>query len=139
MKLVLVLVLLLASVGCYLLLTTVLWLGLQVLEMNQWQGALLGIAMWTLVIVTPTLAVLGIWRGVKAFKNRRRAIQSRELSISSNRELPSDFRTVSFGHDGHGPRSLDASCVPDSGDAAHRLMLAAPFYRNRASENKGRV
>ena len=75
--LVLVLVLLLASVGCYLLLTTVLWLGLQVLEMNQWQGALLGIAMWTLVIVTPTLAVLGIWRGVKAFKNRRRAIQSR--------------------------------------------------------------
>ena len=68
--------LLAASVGCLLLLNTVMWLGLQVLEMNQWQGALLGIAMWSLVIATPTLAVLGIWRGVKAFKNRRRAAQS---------------------------------------------------------------
>ena len=73
----LALLLLLASVGCLLLLNTVLWLGLQVLEMNQWQGAALGIAMWTLVIATPTLAVLGIWRGVKAFKNRRRATQTR--------------------------------------------------------------
>ena len=73
----LALLLLAASIGCLLLLNTVLWLGLQVLEMNQWQGALLGIAMWTLVIATPTLAVLGIWRGVRAFKNRRRAVQPR--------------------------------------------------------------
>ena len=69
------LLLLAASVGCLLLLNTVMWLGLQVLEMNQWQGALLGIAVWSLVIATPTLAVLGIWRGFKAFKNRRRAAQ----------------------------------------------------------------
>ena len=67
----------LASVGCFFLLSVVMWLGLQVLEMNQWQGALLGIAMWTLVIATPALAVLGIWRGVRAFKNRRRAVQAR--------------------------------------------------------------
>ncbi len=73
----LAILLLLASVGCLLLANTVLFLGLQVLEMNQWQGAALGIAMWTLVIATPTLAVLGIWRGVKAFKNRRRAAQPR--------------------------------------------------------------
>lgn len=69
--------LLLGFVGCFLLANTLLFLGLQVLEMNQWQGAALGIAMWTLVIATPTLAVLGIWRGVKAFKNRRRATQTR--------------------------------------------------------------
>ena len=73
----LALLLLAASIGCLLLLNTVLFLGLQVLEMNQWQGALLGIAMWSLVIATPTLAVLGIWRGVKAFQNRRRATQPR--------------------------------------------------------------
>ena len=73
----LALLLLLAFVGCYLLLSTVLWLGLQVLEMNWWQGALLGIAMWALAIATPTLAALGIWRGVKAYKNRRRSIELR--------------------------------------------------------------
>ncbi len=73
----LALLLLAASIGCLLLANTVLFLGLQVLEMNQWQGALLGIAMWSLVIATPTLAVLGIWRGVKAFQNRRRATQPR--------------------------------------------------------------
>ena len=73
----LALLLLAASIGCLLLVNTVLFLGLQVLEMNQWQGALLGTAMWSLVIATPTLAVLGIWRGVKAFKNRRRATQPR--------------------------------------------------------------
>ena len=73
----LAILLLLASVVCLLLLNTVLFLGLQVLEMNQWQGALLGIAMWTLVIATPTLAILGIWRGIKTFKNRRRAAQPR--------------------------------------------------------------
>ena len=73
----LALLLLLASVVCLLLANTVLFLGLQVLEMNWWQGALLGIAMWTLIIATPTLALLGIWRGVKAFKNRRRAAQTR--------------------------------------------------------------
>ena len=64
--------LLLASAGCLALLNTVLFFGLQVLEMNWWQGALLGIAVWTLVIATPTLAVLGIWRGVGAFKDWRR-------------------------------------------------------------------
>ena len=73
----LALLLLAASIGCLLLLNTVLFLGLQVLEMNQWQGALLGITMWSLVIATPTLAILGIWRGVKAFKNRRRVTQPR--------------------------------------------------------------
>ena len=66
------LLLLLMSVVCLLLANTVLFLGLQVLEMNWWQGALLGIAMWTLVMATPTLAALGIWRGVRAFKNWRR-------------------------------------------------------------------
>ena len=71
------LLLLLASVGCFFLLSVVMWLGLQVLEMNQWQGALLGIAMWTLVIATSALAVLGIWHGVRAFRNRRRAVQPR--------------------------------------------------------------
>ncbi len=73
----LALLFLLASAGCFFLLNTVLWLGLQVLVMNRWQGALLGVAMWTLVIATPTLAVLGIRRGVKAFNNRRRAAQPR--------------------------------------------------------------
>lgn len=73
----LALLFLLASAGCFCLLNTVLWLGLQVLVMNRWQGALLGVAMWTLVIATPTLAVLGIRRGVKAFNNRRRAAQPR--------------------------------------------------------------
>ena len=70
------LLLLASSVGCFFLLSVVMWLGLQVLEMNQWQGALLGIAMWTLVIATPTLAVAGCWRGVIAFKNRHRAAQA---------------------------------------------------------------
>ena len=73
----LALLLLAASVGCLLLANTALWLGLQALEMNQWQGALLGIVMWSLVIATPAFAVLGIWRGVSAFKNRRRAAQPR--------------------------------------------------------------
>ena len=73
----LALLLLLASAGCFFLLNTVLWLGLQAVVMNQWQGALLGIAMWTLFIAAPALAVLGIWRGVKAFNHRRRAAQPR--------------------------------------------------------------
>ena len=68
----LALLLLLASVGCLLLANTLLWLGLQVLEMNWWQGAALGIAMWGLAIATPALAALGIWRGVRAWRNRRR-------------------------------------------------------------------
>ena len=68
----LAIILLASSAVCLLLANTVLFLGLQVLEMNWWQGALLGIAMWTLVIATPTLAVLGIWRGVGAFKDWRR-------------------------------------------------------------------
>lgn len=71
----LALLLLLASVVCLLLANTTLFLGLQVLEMNWWQGALLGIAMWSLVIATPTLAVLGIGRGIQALKNRRHAAQ----------------------------------------------------------------
>ena len=73
----LALLLLASSVVCLLLANTALFLGLQVLEMNWWQGALLGITMWTLIIAAPTLAVLGILRGVKAFKNRRRAAQPR--------------------------------------------------------------
>ncbi len=73
----LALLLLASSVVCLFLATTVLFLGLQVLEMNWWQGALLGIAMWALAIATPTLAALGIWRGVRAFKNRQRAAQPR--------------------------------------------------------------
>ena len=68
----LALLFLLASVGCLALANTLLFLGLQVLEMNWWQGALLGIAMWTLAIATPALAALGVWRCVRAFKNRRR-------------------------------------------------------------------
>ena len=68
----LALLLLLASAGCLMLANTLLWLGLQVLEMNWWQGAALGIAMWGLAIATPALAALGIWRGVRAWRNRRR-------------------------------------------------------------------
>ena len=49
----LTLLLLLASVGVYLLASFLLFLGLQALEMNQWQGAALGISMWTLLIQEP--------------------------------------------------------------------------------------
>ena len=73
----LAIILLASSAVCLLLANTVLFLGLQVLEMNWWQGTLLGITMWSLVIATPTLAMLGIWRGVKTFKNRRRSTQPR--------------------------------------------------------------
>ena len=72
----LALLLLLASVGCLALLYAVSFLVL-VFEMNQWQGALLGIAMWSLVIATATLSVVGIRRGVKAFKNRCGVAQAR--------------------------------------------------------------
>ena len=75
MKLALLLVA--ASVVCFFLAAYVLFLGLQVLEMNWWQGALLGITMWSLVIASPILAVFGILRGLRAFKNRRRAAQPR--------------------------------------------------------------
>ena len=70
-----VLLLLLAFVGCSLLASFLLFLGLQVLEMNQWQGAALGIAIWLLNIAALALLVAAIWRGVKTFKNRRGAIQ----------------------------------------------------------------
>ena len=67
----LTLLLLLASVGSYLLATFLLFLGLQVLEMNQWQGAALGISMWTLLIVGLVLLAAAVWRGVNAFRNRK--------------------------------------------------------------------
>ena len=70
-----VLLLLLGFVGCFLLANTLLFLGLQVLEMNQWQGAALGIAMWSLNIAALALLAAAVWRGVKTFKNRRGAIQ----------------------------------------------------------------
>lgn len=73
----LALLLLASSVVCLFLANTMLFLGLQVLEMNWWQGALLGIAMWALAIATPALAALAIWRGVKTFRNRRRAAEGR--------------------------------------------------------------
>lgn len=67
----LTLLLLLASVGFYLLASFLLFLGLQVLEMNQWQGAALGISMWTLLIVGLVLFAAAVWRGVNAFRNRK--------------------------------------------------------------------
>ena len=70
-----VLLLLLAFVGCSLLASFLLYLGLQVLEMNQWQGAALGIAMWILNLASLALLAAAIWRGVKTFRNRRGAIQ----------------------------------------------------------------
>ena len=70
-----VLLLLLAFVGCSLLASFLLYLGLQVLEMNQWQGAALGIAMWVLNLASLALLAAAIWRGVKTFRNRRGAIQ----------------------------------------------------------------
>lgn len=70
-----VLLLLLAFVGCFLLASFLLALGLQVLEMNQWQGMALGIAIWTLNIASLALLVAAVWRGVKTFRNRRGAIQ----------------------------------------------------------------
>ena len=69
MKLTLLLVL--ASVGSYLLASFLLFLGLQVLEMNQWQGAALGISMWTLLMAGPVLLAVAVWRGVSAFRNRK--------------------------------------------------------------------
>ena len=71
------LLLLLGSVGCFVLGNTLLFLGLQVLEMNQWQGAVLGISMWSLNLVALGLFVASIWRGIKSIKNRRGAIQAR--------------------------------------------------------------
>ena len=70
-----VLLLLLAFVGYSLLASFLLYLGLQVLEMNQWQGAALGIAMWILNLASLALLAAAIWRGVKTFRNRRGAIQ----------------------------------------------------------------
>ena len=52
-----------------------LFLGLQVLEMNPWQGAALGIAMWILNLASLALLAAAVWRGVKIFRNRRGAIQ----------------------------------------------------------------
>lgn len=72
----LALLLLAASAGCFLLANTLLFLGLQVLAMNHWQGALLGIAMYSTLMASPVLALLGIGRGVIAFKYRRRASQT---------------------------------------------------------------
>ena len=71
----LVLLLLAASVGCLMLASFLLFLGLQVLEMNQWQGAALGIAMWTLKLASLALLVAAVWRGVSTFRNRGGAIR----------------------------------------------------------------
>lgn len=71
-----VLLLLLGFVGCFLLASFLLFLGLQVLEMNPWQGAALGIAMWILNLASLALLVAAVWRGVKIFRHRRGAIQS---------------------------------------------------------------
>lgn len=70
-----VLLLLLGFAGCFLLANFLLFLGLQVLEMNQWQGAALGIAMWVLNIAALALLVAAVWRGVQTFRNHRGAIQ----------------------------------------------------------------
>ena len=70
-----VLLLLLAFAGCFLLAVFLLYLGLQVLQMNQWQGAALGIAMWSLNIASLALLAAAVWRGVRIFQNRRGANQ----------------------------------------------------------------
>ena len=70
-----VLLLLLGFVGCSVLASFLLFLGLQVLEMNPWQGAALGIAMWILNLASLALLVAAVWRGVKIFRHRRGAIQ----------------------------------------------------------------
>ena len=72
----LVLLLLAASVGCLVLASFLLFLGLQVLAMNQWQGAALGITMWTLRLAALALLVAAIWCGVRSFRNRGGAIRS---------------------------------------------------------------
>ena len=69
----LTLLFLLASVGSILLAGFLLFLGLQALEMNQWQGAALGIVMWTLCIACPALLAAAVWRGVTTFNRRRRS------------------------------------------------------------------
>ena len=66
---------LLASAGCFLVASLLLFLGLQVLEMNQWQGAALGIAMWTLVAASLALFIAAVWRGIRTFRNRPDAVQ----------------------------------------------------------------
>ena len=66
---------LLASAGCFLVASLLLFLGLQVLEMNQWQGAALGIAMWTLVAASLALFIAVVWRGIRTFGNRPDAVQ----------------------------------------------------------------
>ena len=72
----LVLLLLAASVGCLILASFLLFLGLQALEMNWWQGATLGIAMWTLKLASLALLIAAVWRGVRTFRNRGGAIRS---------------------------------------------------------------
>ena len=72
----LVLLLLAASVGCLVLASFLLFLGLQVLEMNQWQGAALGITMCTLRLASLALFIAAVWRGVRTFRNRGGAIRS---------------------------------------------------------------
>ena len=71
-----VLPLLAASVGCLVLASFLLFLGLQALEMNWWQGAALGIAMWTLNLASLGLFIGAVWRGVTTFRNRGDAIRS---------------------------------------------------------------
>ena len=61
--------------GYFLLARFPLFPGLQVLEMSQWQGSTLGIAMWTLVAASLVLFVATVWRGGKAFRDRRAAVQ----------------------------------------------------------------
>lgn len=72
----LTLLFLLASVGCFLLANSLLFLGLQVLEMNQWQGAALGIVMWSLFLACPALLAAAVWRGITTFNRRRRSTLS---------------------------------------------------------------
>ena len=72
----LVLLLLAASVGCLVLASFLLFLGLQVLEMNRWQGAALGIAMWSLKLASLALFGVAVWRGVGTFRNRGGAMRS---------------------------------------------------------------
>lgn len=71
-----VLLLLAASVGCLVLASFLLFLGLQALEMNQWQGAALGIAMWTFRLAALALFIAAVWRGVGTFRKRGGAIRS---------------------------------------------------------------
>ncbi len=91
--------------GCFLL-----YLGLQVPDMNQWQGAELGVAMWILNIGALVLLVAAPDSGDQTFKHRRGAIQRSQCR-----------RAASLGH-----RPNGVTLVPCPGFVAILLRGICP-------------